>query len=70
MTRSGRCYAPGLSRVKERGEHTEQSDVKVTVLKKKGKEPLNESVFEVEVNEFLNSLSTTSTTLLSSYINY
>ena len=53
MTRSGHCYVPGLSRVKEGGEHTEQSDVEVTVLKKKGKEPLNEPVFEAEGNEFL-----------------
>ena len=53
LTRSGRCYALGFSGVKERGERTEQSDVEVTVLKKKGKESLNEPIFEAEVNEFL-----------------
>ena len=46
LTRSGRCYAPGPSGVKGGEEGTEQSDVEVTVLKKKGKEPLNESVFQ------------------------
>ena len=65
LTRSGRCYASGLSGVKGGEEGTKHSDVEVTVLKKKGKKPLNEPVSEVEVNE-----STASTTLLSSYINY
>ena len=37
LTRSGRCYTPGLSKVKGGEEGTKQSDVKVTVLKKKGK---------------------------------
>ena len=46
LTRRGRCYAPGPSRVKRGEEGTEQSDVEVTVLKKKGKEPLNELVSE------------------------
>ena len=53
LTRSGRCYASGLLGVKGGEEGTEQSDVAVTILKKKGKEPLNEPVFEVEANEFL-----------------
>ena len=53
MTRSGRCYASGLSRVKEGEKSTEQSDVEVTILKKKGKELLNEPKIETEVNEFL-----------------
>ena len=44
LTRSGRCYAPSLSGVKGGEEGTDQSDVEVTILKKKGKEPLNESV--------------------------
>ena len=35
LTRSGRCYALGLSRVKGRKKGIEQSDVEVTVLKKK-----------------------------------
>ena len=37
LTRNGRCYVPGPSRVKGGEEGTEQSDVKVTVLKKKRK---------------------------------
>ena len=53
MTRSGQCYAPGPSRVKEREEGAKQSDVEVTVSKKKGKETLNEPVTEIEANEFL-----------------
>ena len=53
LTRSGRCYASSLSRVKEREEGTKQSDVEVTVSKKKGKEPLNETVTKTEANEFL-----------------
>ena len=44
---------PGLSRIKGGKEGTEQSDVEVTVLKKKGKKPLNEPVSEAEANEFL-----------------
>ena len=39
--------------VKGGEEGTEQSDIEVIVLKKKGKEPLNESVSEAEANEFL-----------------
>ena len=35
------------------GEDTEQSDVKVTILKKKGKKQLNEPVTKTEANEFL-----------------
>ena len=35
LTRSGRCYTPGLSRVKEGDERTEPSGVKVTISKKK-----------------------------------
>ena len=53
LTRSGRCYAPSLAGVKKGEEGTERSDVEVTVLKKKGKEPLNEPVSEAEANEFL-----------------
>ena len=61
LTRSGRCYAPSLAGVKRGKEGTERNDVEVTVLKKKGKEPLNEPV--------LSSLSTVSIALSSSYIN-
>ena len=53
LTCRGRCYAPGPSRVKGGEEGTEQSDVEVTVLKKKGKKLLNEPVSEVKANEFL-----------------
>ena len=53
LTRSGRWYAPGPSRVKGREEDAEQSDVEVIVLKKKGKELVNEPVSEAETNEFL-----------------
>ena len=53
LTHSGRCYAPGFSRVKEEEEGTEQNDVEVTILKKKRKEPLNEPVTETEANEFM-----------------
>ena len=52
LTCSDRCYAPGLSGVKGGEEGTEQSDVEVTVLKKKGKEPLNEPISEAKANEF------------------
>ena len=37
LIHSGQCYAPSLSRVKGGEEGTEQSDVEVIVLKKKGK---------------------------------
>ena len=56
LTRNGRCYAPSLSGVKERGKRTEQNDVEVTILKKKSKEPLNEPVSKTEANEFLKFL--------------
>ena len=53
LTHSGRCYAPGPSGVKEGEKSAEQSDVEVIILKKKGKEPLNEPVSKAEANEFL-----------------
>ena len=53
LTRSGRCYAPGLAGVKREEEGIERSDVEVTILKKKEKKPLNEPVSEAEANEFL-----------------
>ena len=52
LTRSGQCYAPDLSRVKEEEERTEQSGVEATILKNKGKEPLNKPVTKAEENEF------------------
>ena len=53
MTRSGRCYAPVNLEVKEGKESIKRGRVKTTILKGKGKEVINESVTEVEVNEFL-----------------
>ena len=53
LTYSDRCYAPGLSGVKEKEEGTDQSDVEVIVLKKKGKELLNEPITKTKANEFL-----------------
>ena len=53
LTRSDRCYASGPLRVREGGKCIEQSDVEVTILKKKCKEALNEPVSETEANEFL-----------------
>ena len=67
LTRNGRCYASGPSRVKKGEVGIEQSDVEVTILKKKGKKPLNEPISETEANEFL---SIENTTLSSNYINY
>ena len=53
LTRSGRYYAPCPSGVKEGEEDTEQSGIKATILKKKGKQLLNESIIDIEANEFL-----------------
>ena len=46
-------YALGLSGVKGAEEGAEQSDVEVTILKKKEKESLNEPVSKGKANEFL-----------------
>ena len=53
LTYSGRCYAPSPLGVKGGEEGTKQSDIEIIILKKKGKEPLNEPVSETEANEFL-----------------
>ena len=53
LTRNGRCYASSPSGVKEREKSTEYGGVKTTVLKKKGKESMNELVTETKANEFL-----------------
>ena len=53
LTLNRRCYAPGPSRVNEGEECIEQSGVEATILKKKGKELLNEPVTKTEANEFL-----------------
>ena len=53
LTRNGRCYVLSPSGVKRGEKGTEQSDVEVTILKKKGKDSLNVPISEAEVNEFL-----------------
>ena len=53
MTCTGRCYALDFLGVMEGEKHFKQSGVKITVLKKKSEEPRNESVIEIEANEFL-----------------
>ena len=58
LTRSGRCYAPCLSGVKEGEKRAEQSGVKVIVPEKKNEEPLNEPVTKAEANEFLKFIRT------------
>ena len=49
MTRSGRCYAPINSGTKERESSTVKERFKITVPKRKDKEP----VIEMEAKEFL-----------------
>ena len=68
LTRSGRCYAPSLSRVKEREKGTKQCDVKVVVSKRKGKEQLNEPITKTEANEFLKFIKHNEYSTSSSYI--
>ena len=53
MTRSGRCYASINFRAKQGKESVEKGRVKITVLREKGKEVINESITEAKVNEFL-----------------
>ena len=53
MTRSGRCYAPINSGARERESSIENEGIKIATPKRKDKEPINESVIEVEANEFL-----------------
>ena len=53
MTCSGRCYASGVSKVKEGEKHTKQGGIEAIILKNKGKELLNEPITEAEANEFL-----------------
>ena len=53
MTRSGRCYAPITSGAKEGQVFTKNKGIKITVSKRKNKEPINESVTELEADEFL-----------------
>ena len=53
LTRSGRCYALSLSRVKEGDECIKPSGVKVTISKKKREELLNEPVVKTKANAFL-----------------
>ena len=53
MTRSGRCYAPITTEVREGESSVENGGVKITASKKKDKESINEPVTEMEVDEFL-----------------
>ena len=53
MTRSGRCYAPINSGTRERESSIVNGRIKIAAPKRKDKEPINELVIEVEVNEFL-----------------
>ena len=53
VTRSGRCYAPVTSRAKEGETSAENEGIKITALKRKDKEPINEPVTELEADEFL-----------------
>ena len=53
MTRSGRCYAPSSSGVKEMETSPDNEGIKITVSKKKDKEPINEPITEMEADEFL-----------------
>ena len=53
MTHSGRCYASINSGTREGESFTENGGIKITASKRKDKEPINEPVIEVEVNEFL-----------------
>ena len=44
MTRSGRCYAPINSGIKERESSTVNEGIKIAALKGKDKKPVNEPV--------------------------
>ena len=53
MTRSGRCYAPITTKVREGESSAENGGVKITASKKKEKELINEPITEMEADEFL-----------------
>ena len=53
MTRSSRCYAPVTTKAKEGEGSTKNEGMKIAALKRKDKEPINEPVTEMEVEEFL-----------------
>ena len=53
MIRSGWCYAPINSGTREGESSTENRGTKIATLKRKDKEPINEPVTEIEVDEFL-----------------
>ena len=53
ITRSGRCYAPINSRIKERDSSTKNGGIKIAVSNMKDKESINEPITEMEVDEFL-----------------
>ena len=53
MTRSGQCYAPINLGTREGESSIENGEIKITASKRKDKEPINEPVTEMEVDEFL-----------------
>ena len=53
MTHNGRCYASINSGIREGERSTENGGIKITALKRKDKEPINEHITEEETNEFL-----------------
>ena len=53
MTRSGQCYAPINSEIREGESSAANEGPKITAPKRKDKEPINELVTEEEANEFL-----------------
>ena len=53
MTRSGRYYALINSRTRKGESSIENGGIKITTLKRKDKEWINESVIEMEADEFL-----------------
>ena len=52
MTRSGRYYAPVTIEVREGESFAENGGVKIAASKKKDKEPINEPIIEMEVENF------------------
>ena len=53
MTRNGRCYASINLGTREGESSAVNEGTKITALKKKDKEPINEPIIEEEANKFL-----------------
>ena len=53
MTRSGRCYAPINSGIRERESSTANEGIKIAAPKRKDKKPINKPVTEMKADEFL-----------------